>query len=443
MVNFQTELKQHVAAGGNCVNLGRTLAANHPAIYNWVMESTEFLNGPTGIKFNERVYCLVNDLSSRPVNALGEPAVFGNLFTGYSMKTRSADRKLKAQQRSAAKSQSAEKAKTALNELQQQYQYWASRVGSSDYDLGKKIYQHVSGWHTGAGKNYYTDSAQEGVDYVVCPITQLRKCSITLHYTKVLGFSTIEEYLAVAGPDTQLRANAHSQRISSALKVVDPETGMTKHQIAHTKTIATLSQKDHTGLTGYDQIGIKTRATHMANVDELGRNGYSQLASKAIVKGNSTKRAKGMITSELDQSTFRRYKTVVIFLTAKHKSTYFKDVKLGLAGVPGASHIDHMYSIFDGFRNKVSPLVIASIENLRAVPWEDNLAKQSSSTLELSELLNKCKYTLEKSRLEFDSIIGIIEQYQVGKEFSSGEILKRFYDETNTMQESNIRNTDP
>lgn len=278
MINFQIELKQHVASGGNCVNLGRTLAAKHPAIYNWVMESTEFLNDRTGIKFNERVYCLINDLSSRPVNALGEPAVFDNLFTGYAMKTCSADRKIKAQQRAATKIQSTEEANMALNKLQQQYQYWASRVGSSDYDLGKKIHQHVSGWHTGAGKNYYTDSAQEGVDYVVCPITQLRKCSITLHYAKVLGFSTIEEYLAVAGPDTQLRANAHSQRISSALKVVDPETGMTKHQISHTKTIATLSQKDHTGLTGYDRIGIKTRATHMANVDELGRNGYKKLA---------------------------------------------------------------------------------------------------------------------------------------------------------------------
>jgi hypothetical protein len=52
-------------------------------------------------------------------------------------------------------------------------------------------------------------------------------------------------------------------------------------------------------------------------------------------------------------------------------------------------HIDHIYSISDGYRNDVDPKIIASYHNLRVVKKLENLQKGRKSGMELSELLEK------------------------------------------------------
>lgn len=52
-------------------------------------------------------------------------------------------------------------------------------------------------------------------------------------------------------------------------------------------------------------------------------------------------------------------------------------------------HIDHIYSISDGYINDVDPKIIASYHNLRVVKKLDNLQKGRKSDMELSELLEK------------------------------------------------------
>jgi hypothetical protein len=52
-------------------------------------------------------------------------------------------------------------------------------------------------------------------------------------------------------------------------------------------------------------------------------------------------------------------------------------------------HIDHIYSISDGFLNNVDPKIIASVHNLRVISKSQNLKKGKISEQSLSELLDK------------------------------------------------------
>jgi len=49
-------------------------------------------------------------------------------------------------------------------------------------------------------------------------------------------------------------------------------------------------------------------------------------------------------------------------------------------------HLDHIYSIMDGFNNGVLPEIIASPVNLQILWWKDNITKNSNSQITLEQL---------------------------------------------------------
>jgi len=85
MNNFFEQLSNHVKNSGNCVNLGRSLYSAHPILHNWVMQNTMFLNHKNP-KFTQRIWCILNSITEPMVDKFGNPAKFGNLFQGYSLK---------------------------------------------------------------------------------------------------------------------------------------------------------------------------------------------------------------------------------------------------------------------------------------------------------------------------------------------------------------------
>lgn len=52
-------------------------------------------------------------------------------------------------------------------------------------------------------------------------------------------------------------------------------------------------------------------------------------------------------------------------------------------------HVDHIYSIMDGFKNKVSPLIVSHPANLRILEAKKNSSKGAKSEITLAELLGK------------------------------------------------------
>lgn len=63
--------------------------------------------------------------------------------------------------------------------------------------------------------------------------------------------------------------------------------------------------------------------------------------------------------------------------------------KRGNSGVNGAFHLDHKFSIIEGFKNGIQPEIIANIKNLEFIPWEENLKKRANCSITIEQLINE------------------------------------------------------
>lgn len=274
----------------------------------------------------------------------------------------------------------------------------------------------------------YLDDKIKEIDYIVCPVSNERLSMIKTSYIERVLLMRVEEYDRLY-PGIRGVSRSRKKNIKAGLHKVDPKTGKTKYQIIQEKARDKLSQLGEDGISGYKRKGQRTRATHMNNIDKFGRNGYSQLASKAIIKGNLTKAEKGLILDPRDRNEYYRYKMVVLYITEKLRQKITKGYKTGLAGTPGAYHIDYMYSIMNGYKNYVSPLVIGNKANLKMIPWEDNLSKHSSCSISLTDLLINLNYTIGQSQKEYFDFINLINNDIQNQKPSSGALLmEKFYE---------------
>lgn len=123
----------------------------------------------------------------------------------------------------------------------------------------------------------YNDSLVEGHDYVVCPISNERMSMIKDNYiSNVLGMK-VEDY-----PKVKRICDKRKDNIKHGLNQIDLVTGLSKYELGQTKARKILAEIGSDGLCGYDRKGQKTRATHMSNIDEFGRNGYRRQADARL-----------------------------------------------------------------------------------------------------------------------------------------------------------------
>lgn len=81
--------------------------------------------------------------------------------------------------------------------------------------------------------------------------------------------------------------------------------------------------------------------------------------------------------------TYREYKNKVLAVT-KRQPIYLLEnfIKRGRSGIEGSYHLDHIYSIKQGYVNNIPEEVIGGIKNLRFIPYKDNLKKSQTLTNE-------------------------------------------------------------
>jgi hypothetical protein len=85
-------------------------------------------------------------------------------------------------------------------------------------------------------------------------------------------------------------------------------------------------------------------------------------------------------------SDFKKYRNRVAVRTRKtyklHESIINpNNLKLGKCGVDGAHQIDHIITVRQGFEQGHSVEMIASLENLRVIPWLENIQKYDGKGL--------------------------------------------------------------
>ena len=83
---------------------------------------------------------------------------------------------------------------------------------------------------------------------------------------------------------------------------------------------------------------------------------------------------------------FKKYEREVLKFTKKQSLSLLKDIE---KRSPYDYHLDHMFSITEGFRQNISPHIIGDIVNLEMLPWRENQAKYNKSTMIDSKLFER------------------------------------------------------
>jgi len=97
--------------------------------------------------------------------------------------------------------------------------------------------------------------------------------------------------------------------------------------------------------------------------------------------------------SEADRKKINVYKHCVWRITEFNYKKYKYIINsLNLKRTRGEYHLDHIYSIIDGFNNDVPPEIISHPNNLQMLLEYDNLSKNNKSDISLEELYNRYSY---------------------------------------------------
>ena len=145
----------------------------------------------------------------------------------------------------------------------------------------------------------------------------------------------------------------------------------------------------------------QTNPNSLANLNRNGSTGKQQsiesnrkrsialtgreVKPESIKKMIQTKIDKGIFWKPDDPEyiEFKKYRRKVYYWTSKNDLTQLgyheKRSRFGY-------HLDHKYSITEGFKNKVPPKVIGSIYNLEFIPYNVNVSKGTKCSIKLEEL---------------------------------------------------------
>lgn len=122
---------------------------------------------------------------------------------------------------------------------------------------------------------------------------------------------------------------------------------------------------------------VKSARGH-CSIENLG----AELFAERMAKTRSTFESKGLWLPLDDLSDYQAYCKLVWQYTNKHELASMHGYNMrGRAGITGATHLDHKYSISAGYINGVPPEVIGSYCNLEFIPWEENVKKQNKCTI--------------------------------------------------------------
>ena len=91
--------------------------------------------------------------------------------------------------------------------------------------------------------------------------------------------------------------------------------------------------------------------------------------------------------TEEDREDIKSYKAGVTQITNTNYRKYYYIINpYKLKRSRNKFHLDHIYSIIDGFNNKVPPEIIANPYNLKVITYIENISKKGNSHMTLSQL---------------------------------------------------------
>lgn len=215
---------------------------------------------------------------------------------------------------------------------------------------------------------------------------------------------------------------------------IDPVTGRSEYQVTNKKTaenlgsdwfrdrkIKQIEEQRNTifedGKNGLQKQAEKAMHTMRSSIDESGFNGLKRRADKIAenkgeeghksgakkqkrsmlkIDGNGlngyertvqTKRDKGILIPLENKSDWEVYRNAVNKLTNKSFNDYYWEINPNNIKRGKEYHLDHIYSVYDGFINGISIEIISSWINLRLIDCKKNIGKGKNSDISLGELV--------------------------------------------------------
>lgn len=114
------------------------------------------------------------------------------------------------------------------------------------------------------------------------------------------------------------------------------------------------------------------------------RYGVDNVFASKLVR--NIKIEKGLIIEDKHRPDFEIYKLKVRKLSEKNEHNLPNRDKRGLAGKKGTFHLDHKYSIYEGFKNNVPIYIISHKDNLEYIPWEENCKKKTKCSININKI---------------------------------------------------------
>lgn len=121
-----------------------------------------------------------------------------------------------------------------------------------------------------------------------------------------------------------------------------------------------------------------------------------------VFKIRKTMEQRGYWNKLEDLSEYERYKRLVYKFTNISVSVkYTKDQIKNIGRLKGKhDHIDHIFSIIEGFKLKIDPKIIGCKSNIRILPVTENCKKQSKCGITKEELFKKYEEEVDNENVE-------------------------------------------
>lgn len=224
------------------------------------------------------------------------------------------------------------------------------------------------------------------------------KCSANSEEKK----STIE--------DTNLKKYGHKNIAHGIYKEQIKQTNLERYGSEYPASNEEVKEKvENTNLKKYgvkysfqaDEVKDKIRDTCIE------RYGVSSAIKNPIIfkKVLDTKAAKGLIYNFQFIDEYKKYRHVVRYYTNINFRKYYYEINPNrLKRSRWTNHVDHIYPIIEGFKNKIPPELIANYNNLQMLTWQNNKTKSKNTNMSTDDFYKLIGYESDKK----ESVIGTI-----------------------------------
>ena len=137
------------------------------------------------------------------------------------------------------------------------------------------------------------------------------------------------------------------------------------------------------------EIALKLSLSQPFVAKFLNNSGYRRNKSEGNSIG-TVKRYGGDYLEYLENRTeYKTYFSKVMVITNKQDIKNLTNYnKRGVSGIKGVYQLDHKYSIYEGFKNNIEPMIMGNINNLEFLPWEENARKRTKCSISIKQLKN-------------------------------------------------------